>query len=634
MPTEDELRQGFRLGEWEVLPLRGVLRRDGHEEKPEPRVFGVLIALAKRDGDLVTRDELVDELWDGRPTSDEPINRCLSQLRRHLGDKSRPHRYVETLTRRGYRLMQPVELLTPTEQDAPSPTAPPDATSAAPAAEPAARWKPLAAALFAAALVWLAWALWPPGDFESIGVIPFENASQDPANNYLVAGFKDELVNTLHNIPDFTVKSSRVVYTGEEVTSIASSLGVDAVLSGRVHRVGDELQIFYTVEDGRNGDVVATAAIEGPVSEIFQLQEDLARMVRRDLFGQSSQQLISRTRPANFGAYDRYMRGLYVFDKRQDSNRSLEEAIELFQQTIRLDENFGPAYLMLANAYLLLPTYRDAPADEMSRAAIATVEEGIGVDPSIRDASNAIYGFVYHQQMGWLKSEEAYRAATSSDVVDPNAFNWYSRMLASVGRLDESLEQALLALEMDPTSAVINSRVAYAYLWLGDTRNAEEFFQRAEKFGASGSTLTMGYALFLFREGRSAEAYELSKQAAQMAGGSEAWIDPVFAALDDPALRETAVAAVDDAAAGNDISRQIEFITRTVLGDLDGAMNVARLLESEGEVFEMDLLFIPEVAPLRERPDFAELLKALGIADYWRARGCSWTGASAACDSA
>ena len=73
MPTEDELRQGFRLGDWEVLPLRGVLRRDGREEKPEPRVFGVLIALAKRDGDLVTRDELVDELWDGRPTSDEPI---------------------------------------------------------------------------------------------------------------------------------------------------------------------------------------------------------------------------------------------------------------------------------------------------------------------------------------------------------------------------------------------------------------------------------------------------------------------------------------------------------------------------------------------------------------------------------
>ena len=216
MPTEDELRLGFRVGDWEVLPLRGVLRRGGHEEKPEPRVFGVLIALAKRDGDLVTRDELIDELWDGRATSDEPINRCLSQLRGHLGDKSRPHRYVETLTRRGYRLLQPVELLEPSGQDAPP-------TPAANTAAPAARWKPIAAALFVAVLAWLAWVLWPPGDFRSIGVMPFENASQDSANDYLVAGFKDELVNTLHNIPDFTVKSSRVVHTGEEVTSIASS---------------------------------------------------------------------------------------------------------------------------------------------------------------------------------------------------------------------------------------------------------------------------------------------------------------------------------------------------------------------------------------------------------------------------
>jgi hypothetical protein len=187
---------------------------------------------------------------------------------------------------------------------------------------------------------------------------------------------------------------------------------------------------------------------------------------------------------------------------------------------------------------------------------------------------------------------------------------------------------------MDPTSAVINSRVALAYLWLGDTRNSEEFFERAAKYGASGATHTMGYALFLFREGRSAEAYELSRQVAQMSGGSEEWIDPVFAALEDETHRAAAVAAVDAAASQDGISEQIEFIVRTVLGDLDGAMRVARLLESEGEVFEMDLLFIPEVAPLREHPEFGKLLDALGITDYWRARSCTWTGRSAVCEQA
>jgi DNA-binding winged helix-turn-helix (wHTH) protein len=435
MLTDEELRQGFTLGEWEVLPLRGVLRCGDREERPEPRVFGVLIALAKRNGDLVTRDELVDELWDGRPTSDEPINRCMSQLRGHLGDKTRPHEYVETLTRRGYRLLKPVELLHPAE------------TEAAPGTQtetPSSRWKAISAAVIVAAVAWFAWTQIPPGDFRSIGVMPFENASPDPANDYLVSGFKDELVHTLHNIPNLTVKSSRVVREDEEIAVVASDLGVDAVLTGRVHRNGDVLQIFYTVEDGRTGGVIATAELDGPVDEIFRLQEDLARMVRDDLFGKSSQQLITRTRPASFGAYDRYMRGLYAFDKRQDSS-SLEEAIGLFQDTIRLDENFGPAYLMLATAYVLLSTYRDVPVAEVGQVAKDTVEQGIEVDESIAAAANAIFGFAYHQGKDWALAEQAYVAATSADIVDPNAFNWYSRMLASVGRLDDSLEQALIS---------------------------------------------------------------------------------------------------------------------------------------------------------------------------------------------
>ena len=623
MLTDEELRQGFTLGEWEILPLRGVLRCGDQEERPEPRVFGVLIALAQRNGDLVTRDELVDELWDGRPTSDEPINRCMSQLRGHLGDKSRPHEYVETLTRRGYRLLKPVELLHPAESE----------VAAGPQIQtPSSRWKAVSAAIIVAAVAWIVWTQIPPGDFRSIGVMPFENASPDPANDYLVSGFKDELVHTLHNIPNFTVKSSRDVREDEETRDIASDLDVDAVLTGRVHRNGDVLQIFYTVEDGRTGGVIATSELDGPVDEIFTLQEELARMVRDDLFGKSSQQLITRTRPASFGAYDRYMRGLYALDKRQDTSSSLEEAIELFQDTIRLDNNFGPAYLMLATAYALMPTYRDAPVAEFNRLAIDTVERGIAVDGSIGDAANAVFGFVHHREKNWMQAEEAYIAATSAEIVDPNAFNWYSRMLASVGRLEASLEQALIALELDPTSAIMNSRVALAYLWLGDDENAEAFFERAAKYGAGGRTHMMGYALFLVRKGRNDEAAAVSRQAAEVAGVSPDWVDPFFAAMDDPALRPQALAAVDAATATNETTEQVEFMARNLLGDVDGALRVAQLLEQREVVFEMDLLFIPEVTQLRAHPGFTDLMRSLGVADYWSQRDCAWAEGSVRCE--
>jgi DNA-binding winged helix-turn-helix (wHTH) protein/TolB-like protein len=623
MLADEELRQGFTLGEWEVLPLRGVLRCGDREERPEPRVFGVLLALAKRNGDLVTRDELVDELWDGRPTSDEPINRCLSQLRGHLGDKSRPHEYVETLTRRGYRLLKPVELLHPAQAE--------------PATEsqvesPSSRWKAISAAVIVAAVAWIAWTQIPPGDFRSIGVMPFENASLDPANDYLVSGFKDELVHTLHNIPNFTVKSSRLVRKDEETRDIARDLDVDTVLTGRVHRDGDMLQIFYTVEDGRTGGIIATADLDGPVKEIFRLQEELARMVRDDLFGKSSQQLITRTRPASFGAYDRYMRGLYALARRQDSGRSLEEAIELFQDTIRLDANFGPAYLMLATAYLLMPTYRDAPVEELNQLSIDTVNRGLEVDKSIADAASAVFGFVHHQEKNWSESEQAYIAATSADIVDPNAFNWYSHMLASVGRLDASLEQALIALELDPTSAVLNSRVALAYLWLGDNANAGEFFERAEKYGATGRTHLMGYALFLARNGRNDEARAMSERAAEIAGVSPGWTVPFFAAMDDPSLRPQAVVAIDAAVTAGEVNQQVEFMARVLLEDLDGALRIAQGLERPGEIFEMDLLFIPEVEPLRAHPGFDDLMTTLGIREYWRERNCTWAENSVRCD--
>ncbi|MDH3821663.1 MAG: winged helix-turn-helix domain-containing protein, partial [Gammaproteobacteria bacterium] len=109
MLTTEELNEGFNLGEWEVLPLQGVLRRGEEEIKPMPKPFAVLMALAKRDGNLITRDELIEEVWEGKAFSDEPIQQAIALLRKHFGDKQ-PHKYIETLHRRGYRLIQPVDL--------------------------------------------------------------------------------------------------------------------------------------------------------------------------------------------------------------------------------------------------------------------------------------------------------------------------------------------------------------------------------------------------------------------------------------------------------------------------------------------------------------------------------------------
>lgn len=623
MPTKEELEKGFKLGDWEIIPARRMMRRGDEELTPEPKVFGVLMSLALRGGNEVTRDELIDEVWEGRPTGDEPINRCIAQLRGHLGDR-RPYRYIKALTGRGYLLQEKIVL---NEPDAAQPTAD------TPAAKSPSR-------VFRTIIVLVLFAFTvavivdyvnrtPESNVHSIGVISFENVSGDDENQYLAEGFKQELMKSLQPLPDVIVKTGRGNYADKDIAEIARDLDVDSVLVGKVNRNGDELKVSYELIRGSDGNSVG-GSVTGSVAEFFDLQVEVAEQVRSDLFGNAEQILVSASRPANFEAYDNYLQGSYAFDRR-GNGRNLEDAMQLFEETIRMDPSFGPAYLQLATAYTLLPAYRGASLDESNRMAVLAIEQGVEADPSIRDASGAVFGFIYHYQKQWAKAELAYQQATGAIVVDPNAFNWYSRMLASVGRLDAALEQALLAFELDPDSAIITSRVALSYSWVDQAEKADEFFERARRLGDEGTTHLLGWALFLAREGRTDEASEITKIAASHGGIPTEWIDPWIAGMLDEEMKVVALEAVNETAEAGQLPPQIEVVVRTLMGDIDGAMRVAELLEQPGEAFEMDLLWIPEFEPLRMHSDFPGLMERLGIAEHWRLHGCTFDGSKVSC---
>ena len=622
MPTKEELEKGFKLGDWEIIPARRLMRSGNEELSPEPKVFGVLMSLALRDGDEVTRDELIDEVWEGRPTGDEPINRCIAQLRGHLGDK-RPYRYIKALTGRGYLLLEPVVL------DEPSAVAP--EKPQVPAKPPSRVFRSIVVmAVFgmAIAMVWQSIVDPPPDpNVRSIGVLPFVNVSGDDANQYLVEGFKQELIKTLQPIPDVVIRTGRDVYPELSSAEIAKVLNVDSVLFGWVNRNGDEVKVTYELVVGSDGTSMG-GSVTGGVADLFDLQEAIAETVRNDLFGSAPQVLVSASRPSNFEAYDSYLQGSYAFDRR-GNGRNLEDAMQLFEETIGLDPSFGPAYLQLATAHTLLPAYRGISLDDSNRMAINIVEQGIAADPSIKDASGAVFGFIYHSEKAWAKAELAYQQATSAAVVDSNSFNWYSRMLASVGRLDAALEQALMAFQLDPDSAVIASRVALSYSWLGQAEKADEFFERARRLGAEGTTHLLGWALFLAREGRADESIKIAGIAAHHAGIPPQWINPVMAGILDPEMAGVAMKAVNETA--GQVPPQLEVVARTILGDADGAMQIAEMLERPGEAFEMDLLWIPEFEPLRMHPDYPDLMERLGVAEYWRLHGCTFDGAVVSC---
>ena len=621
MPTKEELQQGFELGDWEVFPARGILVSGDIEEKPEPKVLKVLIALACRDGDLVSRDELIDEIWDGRPTSDEPINRCLSQLRNHLGDKERPHQYIETLTRRGYRLNKKVRLKAPSAQ------VPDEAILAERARRQGQLWMVVAAVVVTLLIAVVVRGVLPTNDVRSVAVLPFENLSGDAADQYLVTGFKVELVQTLHNIPKIAVKHGRVSYPDREVGDIAEVLGVAAVLFGELQRVEDTLKITYRVARGYDGKIISSGEVSGEVAEVFALQGELAVMVRNDLVGESPQQLISASRNPNSAAFDRYMRGLDALERRgRGRPGNLDAAIALFEEAIQLDPGFGPAYVSLATAYALLPDYRNAPLQETHRLALETVERGIAVDSSLTDAAGEVEGFVYHKQKLWGQAEEAYLRATQASVVDSNAFNWYSLMLSSVGRLDDALEQILIAQKMDPSSTVVNTRTGVVYTWLGESEKAGEFFDRANLLDAAEEMHMLVRTLLLMRDGRLEEAAREFNVGVSTTGAATEWIAPVFAAIQDPSMKDAALSAIESAFSDPQMDPRFNIIARTMLGDIDDAIQIALELADSERSFETDFLFMPEFRRFRQHRDFLPLMDKLGVQKYWDDNQCVWGG--------
>ena len=203
-----------------------------------------------------------------------------------------------------------------------------------------------------------------------------------------------------------------------------------------------------------------------------------------------------------------------------------------------LDENYGPAYLALATAYALAHDYYGEPFEEMRELALETIEKGVSVDPRIEDASWAIHGRIFHQEKEWSKSEAAYLRAINAEVVDSNAFSWYSRMLASTGRLEKARDIALIGENLDPDNAMVNSRIAMAQTWLGDDSEAYKYFGRSNALGATGNLHIMSNALLLYRDGKADESKMLSLAATKLTDTPSYWVEPVYEALADCEARE------------------------------------------------------------------------------------------------
>lgn len=631
-PSFTDLQGGFELGPWTVVPERGLLRQGTVREHLEPMVMDVLMVLASHQGSVVTRDQLVDAVWDGRFVADEAIVAKIATLRHKLGDHAKNPTYIETVPRRGYRLMMPVDL--------------PDVAQTEDTGKSRLPIYIFPIAIVAAIIV--AWAVLVPnnkdatsiddGPVNSVAVLQFRNLSDDRDKfQYIVDGFREELVISLDQVSNLEITRGPQLSDDRTAAKIAKELGVDAVISGSLRTDGDKIRV--TVEFTlANGFQDWTDRFDGAANNVFGLQEIVATAVRDAIEGEKEEQLVAASRPPDNEAYDNYMRGLFFLNKRDVE--SLRRAQKLFEKTIEIDSSFGPTYLRLAVTHLLLSDYSTDRRREIFAQAKEVADRGVEADPSIREAAQMIHGFVHHQHGNWADAAAAYEAAFRGKTIYPTAYQWHSRLLSALGLLESSLQQALKARAMEPASQVLNSRVANAYLWTNDMPNARHFFEEANDMGVGTPIHHFGYTMFLIRDGRLEEARASVKRAVQLFPGDDSWVDPVFDGLahpDDLQMLDIAYATVEQMIADRS-PPYITMITWALFGQADRTMDVAMQLAESGKLYEhesaqVEIIYLDEFRLLREHEEFMTLLQKLGLTDYWAGIGCRWNEDQVICET-
>jgi TolB-like protein/DNA-binding winged helix-turn-helix (wHTH) protein len=657
-----ELERGFRIGRWDVYPLRNVVSKADASLRLEAKSIQVLMALAQHPGEVVSRRDLLLAVWQDRPVSDEVLSRSISLLRSTLGDDPKDPSYIQTIPRVGYRLLAAVGPLGP---DAAPQAFSPEALEAAPVEEAAvqpspapltmaaARTRPGARAWFLpvggviamclvviASLPFLPWGKESPPDSseaqapqgEAIVVLPFRNLSGDPEDEYFADGLTDELISRLSGLGGLKViaRTTALAFKGsaEDARSIGTRLGVSHLVTGTVRISGSRLRVTAQLVETRGGVEISSKVYDATIADAFAVQHDVSAAIAAALLPTLQQhgggdQFEELTSTPDAEAYLLLLRARHLTKRREA--RSIGRAIGLLGEAIAMDPGQAPLYLALAKAYALLPYYSREPMAEMFARAEQVLDAGRSSGAPIGDAAEGLAAFIALGRRDWLEADLHFQKALAAEPSDADLYQWRSEFYASVGRVDLSLTYAIRASELDALSPVVNDRLAVAYLWRDEDERARRLFEDAGLLGLGMTANPGAYLISLMRAGEYARASQLLHTLQTLLEGPTEWIEPLMAAQSDPSARAAAVAAVAAAAAAGGIEPSFLFGAWVYLGEQERAMALAESVLDAGGPFDVEFLFARENRALRGHPRFGGLLRKIGLDSYWDQAGWpSW----------
>jgi TolB-like protein/DNA-binding winged helix-turn-helix (wHTH) protein len=518
----------LHFGTFELDLSSHELRKAGALVKLQSQHFQLLVLLAERAGQVVTREEIRRTLWNNGTfvDFDRSINFCVNQIRGALGDDPQSPRYIETLPRKGYRSVAPV-----TEaggEPAKAQSAPEPLAVRKPGA--ARRWWLLSAGV-AVSLVAIALAaemgLSPhlaTKPMRSLAVLPLDNLSHDPEQQYFADGMTDELITALAKISALRVvsRTSVMQYKGTKkpISQIARELNVEAVLEGSVTRDRNRVRITAQLIGAAAEKHLWAEKYEGSLEEVLTLQDRVASAVAREIRIQMTPRertLLATPRAVDPEAYEAYMKGRYLWEASSEEN--LRKSQDYFEQAIKKDPGYALAWAGLADTYDKLADWGVVPRKDSGPRARAAAQKALDLDNSLGGPLITLAAARTNLEWDWAGAERLCKRAIELNPNCGNAHHVYATLLAALGRIQEAVAEARRAHEVEPLNAQFHANVIWKLYLAHEYEEAELEFRKMRQWHLN---FTGGYimASVYLQTGRQREAVaELQRRAAESRRG-------------------------------------------------------------------------------------------------------------------
>ena len=296
-------------------------------------------------------------------------------------------------------------------------------------------------------------------------MLPFVNATSDVNNEFLSDGLTEDLISTLSQLPNMKVMARSTVFRfkgkEDDPAKVGQSLKVDAVLTGRITRRGDDLHVATDLVNAADGTEIWGAQYTRKLADVSTLQEEISRDVagrlRSRLTGEQQKQM-ARGATSSAEAYQLYLKGRYYWNKRGGDN--IGKSIELFTQAVAVDPTYALAYAGLADAYSVSPSYTGMASEEANRLAMPAARKAVELGPQLADAHGAMAAALFNE-FKWNEAEKEFQRALELAPNDAHLhyFHGYLYLLAT-GQAEAALAEMRSALTLDPLSPIVNANYA------------------------------------------------------------------------------------------------------------------------------------------------------------------------------